>query len=127
MKEYFIFYNRQLKLKIVESIERDETEEEKIKRIQKEEEEHEEKARIENLAYKGKKKTTTLKKIKPSLQENLIKDEIFETIKVYEAKPNNISMKNSYSLYFKWIASQLQVIKDLKVVDCFVRIIHLLS
>ena len=63
---------------------------------------------------------------KKTNQNNLLDNPSnIEIAKVYELKPSDISMKEQYLLFFKWIASQFQVIKDFKIVDYLVRLILL--
>ena len=105
-KPYFQLLSNKLEIKIIESFEREETEEEIKKR--KEELELQEKARQEQMK-KDKKKIINPPVKKPEENENT---------KIYEAKPSNISMAVKYPKFSKWIASLFQVVKDMVILDC---------
>ena len=123
LKEYFDFYKKNLNLKIVDYIERDETEEEYKIRKEAEEKERE---KEQQLLEKQKQNNTNKKnkKILDNLAKTAIKrksdDEILHKKIIRELKPGNILMKEQYTLFFKWIASQLQIIKDFKISDAIV-------
>ncbi len=118
MREYFVFYTNPLIFKIVDSIEREETEGEKSKRIQIREE------YISKMKFEMKKKNPSKVINFKNSKTQLIKlePEIEETKYFSEPKPSNINMKDNLCIFFKWIASQLQLIKDLKITDCNVNL-----
>jgi len=133
MREYFVFYTQRLNLKIVDCFERDETKEEKLKRKLTEESQItnvQESQKIDLIPNKNVAKTGILKPnksaLKPKQPEKKFSNDNLSNLqapqKVFEVRPNNINMKSGYCLYFKWIASQLQTIKDLKITDSYVMI-----
>lgn len=106
-KPYFNILSNTLFLKVLDSYERDETEEEFKKR--KDEREEAEKLRQEQL--KKEKKNV---KVQPKKTED-IKEEV---LKINVANPSSINMGVKYPKYSKWLASLFQAIKDLSISDC---------
>ena len=101
-KEYFKILDTPLNITIVKFIEREENEEEYQERIKKESE------YLENFK-KDKKKDPKL--------EPIIKEVNTEKIKILDASPSNINMKEGYPLYFRWLSSIFQIIKDRNILD----------
>jgi len=120
MREFYTFYTHPLNLKVVDSSEREETEEER--KIRKEELLQEKILKAAEGMLKGKNKNLDKTKrsgqIKNDKDKSHMVDEELEHIKVNEATPNNICLKEDYCLFFKWFASQIQLIKDLQINDC---------
>jgi hypothetical protein len=108
-KQYFQILNSKLDLKVVESYEREETDEEFKKRI--EEKELAEKIKLEQLK-KDKKPIPKQTKPKEEIKE--------EKLKIMVSKPSSISMGDKYSRFSTWLSSQLQSIIDLNITDCTV-------
>ena len=96
-KEYFKILDTPLNITVVKFIEREENDDEYQERIQKESE------YIENFK-KEKKKDPKL--------EPMITEVNKEKIKILDASPSNIYMKEGYPLYFRWLASIFQIIKE---------------
>ena len=107
-KPYFQLLSSKIDLRVIDSYEREETEEEIKKR--REEKEESEKIRLEQLK-KDK------KAVKPVVTKKIeeIKEEI---LKITIAKPSSISMAEKYPRFSKWLASLYQAIKDLSILDC---------
>ena len=101
-KEYFKILDTPLNISVVKFIEREENEDEYQERIKKESE------YIENFK-KEKKKDPKL--------EPLITEVNMEKKKIFDASPSNINMKDGYPLYFRWLASIYQIIKDKNIKD----------
>jgi hypothetical protein len=131
-KEFYRMIEKNLDIKVVNSFQRDETEEEYRKR--RDEEIHQEKLRQEALNKNIKKPPEKDKKV-PAGQKNKVvieekKEEIPEYRRISEVSPNNICITDKYergtveqtSHYNRWISSVFQVIKDLNVHDAFVNI-----
>ena len=98
-RDFFKILDTEIQFYIVKNISRDETDEEFEERQKRENEEMEK--------YKKEKN----KKDKKPPETNP------EKIKIVESLPSNISMKDGYPLYFRWIASIFQIIKDRNIVD----------
>ena len=106
-KQYFQILNSKLDLKIVESYEREETDEEFKKRI--EEKELAEKIKLEQLK----------KEKKPIPKQTKPKEEIKEEkLKIPVIKPSIITMADKYPRFSTWLSSQFQSIIDLGINDC---------
>ena len=106
-KPYFQLLSTKLDLKVIESFERDETEEEIKKR--KEEREEVEKNRLE-LLKKDKKNVKPIPKKSEDFKE--------ESLKINVSKPSSINFGEKYPRFSKWLASLFQVIQDLCISDC---------
>ena len=98
-RDFFKILDTEIQFYIVKNISREETDEEFEERQKREAEEVEK--------YKKEKN----KKDKKPPETNP------EKIKIVESLPSNISMKDGYPLYFRWIASIFQIIKDRNIVD----------
>ena len=109
-RDYFKILETPVKIQVVNFFQREETDEEYEQRIKREEEEIEKNKK----EAKNKKKTdkNDNKDKKPELIQ-LTKEKLL----INEANPGNISMKDEYPLYCKWIASIFQIIKDREIVD----------
>ena len=106
-RDYFKIIDQPIEMKIVSYLTREETEDEMEERIKRENDEYERKIK-ENPKMK-----------KQLQQEKAKKDQQpKEKLIVNEPNPSNISMKDEYPLYFKWLASIFQIIKDRNIVDC---------
>ena len=101
-KEYFKILDTPLNITVVKFIEREENDDEYQERIQKET------YYIENFK-KEKKKDPKL--------EPMITEVNKEKIKILDASPSNIYMKEGYPLYFRWLASIFQIIKEKNILD----------
>jgi len=123
VKEFFIFYEQQLNIRVVDIIERDESFEEM--QIRKDIEYNLKKAEEK---VKQELNTLLLENIKNQKRQQLQKgkdipkEDINIPLKVYEAKPNNLLViDRGTNRFFKWVASQLQAILDLNILDCNVK------
>ena len=112
-KPFFQILNSKLDLKIIESFEREETDQEFKKR--KDDLEIAEKLKLEALK-KDKKllpKTVPKKENKEEIKE--------ERLKIMMAIPSDINMGDpKYPRFSIWLSSQLQNIKDLNITDSIV-------
>ncbi len=115
-REYFHFLSEKLNIKVCDYIERDETEEEIKKRIEEKELEEKFKAEMQHKDEKNKKNIKISNKI---TRKDVTKDAtlIEQPLNVRDLKVTNIDMSERYCRYSKWVASQLQLIYDLDILD----------
>ena len=98
-RDFFKILDTEIQFYIVKNISRDETDEEFEERQKRENEE------VEKFKKEKNKKDKKPPETNP------------EKIKIVESLPSDISMKDGYPLYFRWIASIFQIIKDRNIVD----------
>jgi len=116
IKEFFIFYEQKLNIRVVDFIERDETLEEIKKRKE-----------IENILKQAEEKVKqelnkNQKRQQKGKEKDIPKEEIYIPLKIYETKPNNLQViDRCTNRFFKWVASQIQAILDLNILDCNVK------
>jgi len=116
VKEFFIFYEQQLNIRVVDIIERDESFEEM--QIRKDIEYNLKKAeeKVKQELNKNQKRQQKGK------EKDIPKEEIYIPLKIYETKPNNLQViDRCTNRFFKWVASQIQAILDLNILDCNVK------
>ena len=101
-KDYFNLLRTKPNITIVKFIERQETDEEYEIRIKKEEEEIE--------RFKNEKKKN--KNLQPTITEVNT-----EKLKLNEASPSCINMKDGYPLYCRWLASIFEIIRERNITD----------
>ena len=101
-KDYFNILRTKPNITVVKFIQRQETEEEYNERIEREKEE------IEKFKIEKKKN----KNLEPRITEVNM-----EKLKINEASPSKINMKESYPIYCRWLASIFEIIKDRNITD----------
>lgn len=109
-RDFFNIINSNPVIRVVNYYTREETNEEYEIRMKTEEDELLAKAKKDPKAknYSIKKKTT---KIDEPIEKKVIKS----------ISPSNISMKDGYPIYCRWLASIFQVIKDRNILDVFTK------
>ena len=101
-KDYFNIIKTKPNITVVKFIQRQETDEEYEKRIKSEQEEIE--------RFKNEKKKN--KNLQPTITEVNT-----EKLKISEANPSRIRMKDGYPLYCRWLASIFEIIRDRNIID----------
>ena len=143
MSQFFHFFTQKLNLKTVGYVERMETNIEL--QLRKEKEEEKMKQQQEALIKSGHKNRSSLKisslsaptpkrlsflapkDVLYSLKKQSNADILDKPMKLYEIFPSDIIVVDkSTTRYFKWVASQLQNIKDMNIIDCNVSLFNLM-
>ena len=101
-KDYFNIIKTKPNINVVKFIQRQETDEEYETRIKNEQEEIE--------RFKNEKKKN--KNLQPTITEVNT-----EKLKISEANPSRIRMKDGYPLYCRWLASIFEIIRDRNIID----------
>ncbi len=115
-KEFFVFLSQKLDIKICDYIERDETEEETRKRMEEKELEERNKAEMNNdKNKKGKDKAKW-----STINKNIDLTPIDIPLIVRELRLTNLDLSERYNKWAKWVASQLQIINDMNILNIHV-------
>lgn len=110
-REYFNYLTQKLDIKVCEFSEREENDDEFKKRLE-EKEFSEEKSKSELPSHNKLKRRSSLMAAKKDVNE-----EKEEHLKIRESIFTNLDMSEKCNKYSKWVGSQIQLIKDLNILD----------